>query len=42
MTLETPERRGHITKEGRRDVRCVMVEAAWVAVEHHPQGISPM
>ena len=27
---------GHITKEGRRDVRCVMVEAAWVAVEHHP------
>ncbi len=29
-------RGGHITKEGRRDVRCVMVEAAWVAVEHHP------
>jgi transposase len=27
---------GHITKEGRRDLRGVMVEAAWVAVEHHP------
>lgn len=26
---------GHITKEGRRDLRGVMVEAAWVAVEHH-------
>ena len=29
-------RGGHITKEGRRDLRYVMVEAAWVAVEHHP------
>ena len=27
---------GHITKEGRRDLRGVMVEAAWVALEHHP------
>jgi transposase len=29
-------RGGHITKEGRSDLRGVMVEAAWVAVEHHP------
>jgi transposase len=29
-------RGGRITKEGRRDLRGVMVEAAWVAVEHHP------
>ena len=29
-------RGGHITKEGRSDLRAVMVEAAWVAVEHHP------
>jgi hypothetical protein len=36
MTLGKPKRRGHITKEGRRDLRGVMVEAAWVAVEHHP------
>jgi Transposase IS116/IS110/IS902 family len=36
MTLGKPKRRGPITKEGRRDVRGVMVEAAWVAVEHHP------
>jgi transposase len=28
-------RGGHITKEGRSDLRGVMVEAAWVAVEHH-------
>jgi hypothetical protein len=36
MTLGKPKRRGHITKEGRRDVRCVMVEAGCRAVEHHP------
>jgi len=29
-------RGGHITKEGRSDLRGIMVEAAWVAVEHHP------
>src|SRR5258708_4720050 len=29
-------RGGRITKEGRSDLRGVMVEAAWVAVEHHP------
>jgi len=29
-------RGGRITKEGRSDLRAVMVEAAWVAVEHHP------
>jgi len=29
-------RNGHITKEGRRDLRRVMVEAAWIAVETHP------
>ncbi len=29
-------RGGHITKEGRSDLRGVMVETAWVAVEHHP------
>jgi transposase len=29
-------RGGRITKEGRSDLREVMVEAAWVAVEHHP------
>jgi transposase len=33
---------GHMTKEGRRDLRGVMVEAAWVAVEQHPQRISPV
>lgn len=30
------DRGGRITKEGRSDLRGVMVEAAWVAVEHHP------
>ena len=29
-------RGGRITKEGRSDLRGVMVEAAWVAVKHHP------
>jgi transposase len=29
-------RTGRITKTGRRDLRYVMVEAAWAAVEHHP------
>jgi transposase len=29
-------RGGRITKEGRSDLRGVMVEAAWVAIEHHP------
>jgi len=27
---------GRITKQGRRELRGGMVEAAWVAVEHHP------
>lgn len=27
---------GRITKSGRRDLRHVLVEAAWAAVEHHP------
>jgi hypothetical protein len=27
---------GGITKEGRSELRIAMVEAAWVAVEHHP------
>ncbi|GHO56131.1 IS110 family transposase [Ktedonobacter robiniae] len=27
---------GHITKQGRRDMRAALVEAAWMAVEHHP------
>lgn len=31
-------RGGRITKEGRSDLRGIMVEAAWVAVEHHPHG----
>jgi transposase len=35
-------RGGRITKEGRSDLRGVMVEAAWVAVAHHPQRISPI
>lgn len=30
------DRGGRITKQGRSDLRGVMVEAAWVAVEHHP------
>jgi transposase len=30
---------GGITKEGRSELRIAMVEAAWVAVEHHPQRI---
>jgi len=29
-------RTGQITKQGRRDLRWVLVEAAWVAVNHHP------
>src|SRR5215472_3748973 len=29
-------RGGRISKEGRSDLRGVMVEAAWVVVEHHP------
>lgn len=29
-------RSGKITKEGRRELRAVLIEAAWVAVEHHP------
>jgi len=29
-------RTGRITKTGRRDLRYVLVEAAWAAVEHHP------
>jgi transposase len=29
-------RTGRITKEGRRDLRWALVEAAWRAVEHHP------
>jgi transposase len=27
---------GRITKEGRRDLRAVMIEAAWTAVTYHP------
>ena len=27
---------GRITKQGRRDIRCIMVESAWVAVGGHP------
>src|SRR5215467_3728518 len=30
------QRSGGITKEGRGELRTAMVEAAWVAVEHHP------
>jgi transposase len=30
------QRSGGITKEGRSELRTVMVGAAWVAVEHHP------
>lgn len=30
------QRGGRITKEGRSDLRVVMVEAAWIAIEHHP------
>jgi transposase len=30
------QRTGPITKPGRREVRTVLVEAAWSAVEHHP------
>jgi transposase len=29
-------RTGRITKQGRRDLRYVMIEGAWTAVEHHP------
>jgi len=29
-------RTGRITKQGRREVRSVMIEAAWVAVRRHP------
>jgi transposase len=27
---------GHITKQGRKEMRAALVEAAWMAVEHHP------
>jgi transposase len=27
---------GHITKQGRKELRWALVEAAWIAVEHHP------
>ena len=27
---------GHITKQGRKELRAALVEAAWMAVEHHP------
>ncbi len=27
---------GHITKQGRKEMRAALVEAAWIAVEHHP------
>jgi transposase len=30
------QRTGGITKQGRRELRLVMVEAAWVAVQHYP------
>lgn len=30
------QRGGRITKEGRSELRVAMVEAAWIAVEHHP------
>ena len=36
------DRGGRITKQGRSDLRGVMVEAAWVAVEHHPRLPSPV
>src|SRR6266487_1945197 len=36
MTPGKLGKRGHITKEGRRDVRGVMVEAGCRAVDHHP------
>ncbi len=29
-------RTGKITKQGRKDLRWVLIEAAWVAVNHHP------
>jgi len=28
---------GHITKEGRKELRATMVEIAWRAVQHHPR-----
>lgn len=27
---------GHITKQGRKEMRAALVESAWMAVEHHP------
>ncbi len=30
------QRTGPITKQGRRELRTVLVEAAWTAVDHHP------
>lgn len=33
-------RTGGITKQGRRDLRAVLVEVAWIAVEHHPHRTS--
>jgi transposase len=29
-------RGGHITKQGRKDLRRVLIEAAWTAAQHHP------
>lgn len=31
-------RPGAITKQGRRDLRAALVEAAWIAVRDHPHG----
>lgn len=33
------QRTGPITTQGRRELRTVLVEAAWTAVDHHPPGI---
>jgi transposase len=27
---------GHITRQGRKEMRAALVESAWMAVEHHP------
>lgn len=35
-------RTGGITKQGRRNLRAVLVEAAWIAVEHHPHRTSTL
>jgi transposase len=36
MPRDKQAQTGHITKQGRKEMRAALVESAWMAVEHHP------